>query len=211
MLSKNSLAVVSAGVAAALLIAACGLPGGGQSAEGPASSEPALDVATEASDWTGTITMFAQAYTPNATVANSDDLTALAEAAAAYQQDHPGITIEFVDEKFDTYTDTVRVKAAAGEMWDVYWAQWNALNGSLPRGIAVNLAPAFAEANPYAPEYDTWAEAMNPQVIAATAASEGTSYNINGDYVFTGWYYNKDLFAEAGVEELPRPGASSSN
>ena len=187
----------SAGLAflAALALASCGLPG----ASNGGSSDSALDVEADGSDWTGTITMFAQAYTPNSEVASSQKLTALQDVADAYEKDHPGVKIKFADEKFDVYTDTVRVKAAAGELWDVFWGQSAALNGSLPKGIAVNLAPALELPNKYEPDADSWREAMNPEVISATTAGDGSVYNINGDYVITGWYYNKDLFAQAGV------------
>jgi len=175
----------------------------GASSEGGDEAETIGAGESPAEEWTGTITMFAQEYTPNAEVANSYGLTALQDAADGFAEEHPGVTVEFVDEKFDVYTEQVRVKAAAGELWDVYWGQWAALNGSLPEGIAYDLAPAFEEPNPYAPEYDTWAEAMNPQVIEATRAGSGASYNINGDFVTTGWYYNADLFEQAGITEPP--------
>ncbi len=177
-------------------LSSCALPG----ANNNGGSGSALDVNADGSDWTGTITMFAQAYTPNSSVATSQKLTALRDVADAYEKDHPGVTIQFADEKFDVYTDAVRVKAAAGELWDVFWGQSAALNGSLPKGIAVNLAPALDVKNKYEPDAATWRDAMNPEVIAATTAGDGSVYNINGDYVLTGWYFNKELFAQAGVQ-----------
>ena len=115
--------------------------------------------------WTGTITMRAQAYTPNARDDESP-LVAFQEVADAYEAEHPGITIEFIDEEIPDNNNDIRVKAAAGELYDVFWAQWSSLNGTLPQGIAVDLAPYFAEPNPYAPDFETWAEAMNPTLIA---------------------------------------------
>lgn len=154
--------------------------------------------------WTGTITMFAQGYTPNAEFATDKTLTAMQTAADAWMADHPGVTIEFVDEEFQGYNDIVRARAASGELWDVFWAQWQALNGGgLPEGIAVDLSPYFAEPNPYAPDYQTWADAMNPTIIEETRAPNGANYNINGDYVATAFFYNADLFEQAGVEALP--------
>lgn len=190
---------ISVGLAfvTAIALASCGLPGA-STGGGDAGSE--LDIEADGSDWTGTITMFAQAYTPNSEVATSQQLTALQDVADAYEAENPGIEIEFIDEKFDIYTDAVRVKAAAGELWDVFWGQSAALNGSLPKGIAVNLAPALELPNKYEPDADNWREAMNPEVIAATTAGDGSVYNINGDYVLTGWYFNQELFEQAGVE-----------
>lgn len=200
--------VVTAAVLAVLL-AACGLPGAGggddgqDAALGGGSTTSGGEGEGDADAWTGTITMFAQQYTPNAQVANDLDLTALADAAAEYEDLNPGVTIEFVDDQFDNYLETVRTTAAAGELWDVFWGQWAALNGSLPDGIAYDLAPAFEEPNPYAEGFDTWADAMNQQVIATTRSGDGESFNINGDYVLTNWYYNRDLFEQAGVTGTP--------
>lgn len=152
--------------------------------------------------WTGTITMRAQAYTPNARDDESP-LSAFQEAADVYEAEHPGITVEFIDEEIADNNNDVRVKAAAGELYDVFWAQWNSLNGALPQGVAVDLAPYFAEPNPYAPDAATWAKAMNPTIIAETAAPSGASYNLNGDFVATAFFYNEALFDQAGITQTP--------
>lgn len=153
--------------------------------------------------WTGTITMYAQAYTPNATIANKNNLKQLQAAADAWQASHPGVTIQFVDEEFQGYNDVVRAKAAAGELWDVFWAQWSSLNNGLPEGIAVDLAPYFEQPNPYATDAAAWKNVMNETIINETKAPGGQSYNINGDYVATAFFYNKALFAKAGITNTP--------
>lgn len=167
-------------------------------------SSALLASATEeaAPQWTGTITMRAQAYTPNARDDESP-LTAFREVADAYEAEHPGVTIEFLDEEIPDNNNDIRVKAAAGELYDVFWAQWASLNGPLPQGIAVDLAPYFVEPNPYAPDFATWTEAMNPTIVAETAAPSGASYNLNGDFVATAFFYNQALFEQAGVTEEP--------
>lgn len=86
------------------------LPGGGSGGSEEAETIGAGESSAE--EWTGTITMFAQEYTPNAEVANSYGLTALQDAADGFAEEHPGVTVEFVDEKYDVYTEQVRVKAA---------------------------------------------------------------------------------------------------
>ncbi|MFB7650547.1 MULTISPECIES: ABC transporter substrate-binding protein [unclassified Streptomyces] len=186
------------------LISGCGLPGGNGTGAGHGSLTVPTDSPEAAGDWQGTITMFAQEYTPHAEVANGTGLDGLRAAADAWEKRHPGVRIRFVDDKFDDYVTTVRVKAAAGELWDVFWGQSVALNGQWPEGIAYDLTPALKQRNPYAPRYKTWAQAMNPQVINATKSGEGASYNINGDYVISKWYYNKDLFRKAGIKGPPR-------
>lgn len=186
--------------ASLLLLSSCGLPGG----KGTGSGGRSLGVPTSGkSEWRGTISMFAQEYTPHAKVANGTGLSGLRDAADAFEKKHPGVHIRFVDDKFDDYATTVRIKAAGGELWDVFWGQSAALNGQWPKGVAYDLTPALKRPNPYAPRYKTWAEAMNPQVINATKSGDGASYNINGDYVVSKWYYNKDLFEKAGLSTKP--------
>jgi raffinose/stachyose/melibiose transport system substrate-binding protein len=153
--------------------------------------------------WRGTITMYAQQYTPNRAGARFP-LTAFRAVADEYERAHPGITIAFVDEDFPVWNDTVRDKAATGALYDVFWAQWSALNGPLPPGIAVDLAPYFDQPNPYAPDEARWRDIMNPLVIEQTTAPNGATYNINGDFVATAFFYNMSLFERANIAAPPR-------
>lgn len=79
------------------------------------------------------------------TRASKTPLKALREVADDYEREHPGVKIKFVGEQFQQYNSVVRVKAAAGELWDVYWVQWTALNNALLTDIAVDLSPYFNE------------------------------------------------------------------
>ncbi len=168
-----------------------------------AAGVPRAAVGHAAAKWTGTITMYAHDYTPNSTVENKDNLKAFRQVADAYQKAHPGVTITFVDQ---TYTDpyqTYRVKAAAGEMFDIWWGQWAALNSTLPRGIAVDLTPYYKQKNPYISGNTAWQNAMNATVVNETQAPNGAHYNINGDFVGTAFFYNRDLFKKAGISGTP--------
>jgi len=168
-----------------------------------AAGVPRAAVGHAGATWTGTITMYAHDYTPNSTVENKDNLKAFRQVADAYQKSHPGVIINFVDQ---TYTDpyqTYRVKAAAGEMFDIWWGQWAALNSTLPRGIAVDLTPYYKQKNPYILGNTAWQNAMNATVVNETQAPNGAHYNINGDFVGTAFFYNKDLFKKAGISGTP--------
>ena len=156
-----------------------------------------------AATWTGTITMYAQNYTPNSTLPGATKLQGLRQVADTYEKLHPGVKIKFVDEQFSDYTQTVRTKSAAAELWDVFWAQYGDLNGVYPKGIATDLRPYFQQKNPYAPAAATWVKAINATVLAEVAAPDGAIYNINGDYVATTFYYNPALFKKAGIAKAP--------
>ena len=153
--------------------------------------------------WQGTITFFAQAYTPNSQLENAIQLKAFQEVADEYQQSHPGVTIQFINEDFPDYAQTVRVKSAGRELWDVYWAQWGELNGTFPQGIARDLTEDFAKPNPYIEGGAPWQEAMNQTVVNETVAPNGAHYHVNGDYVGTAFFFNTTLFQQAGITEAP--------
>ncbi|MFC3801098.1 ABC transporter substrate-binding protein [Cohnella sp. GCM10012308] len=205
--AKTSAALVALG----LVLSACGgnnAEDGQAASTAPAASGTAGSTAGsasgEAGGWKGTITIYAQVYTPNSkNIAGLKQQTALQDVAGEYEAAHPGIKIAFVDEEFKDYTQTVRVKAAAGELFDVYWGQWGDLNSTFPKGIAEDLTPYFSQPNPYIPGKATWGEAMNATVVNETKSPDGKSYNINGDYVATAFFYNKDLFAKAGISQPP--------
>lgn len=186
----------------AMILAACGVPFAGTGSQQALTPGSSRQVTPPRLSWTGTITMYAQHYTPNAAGAVVP-LKAFREVADEYERLRPGINVQFVDEKFVQYDTTLRIRAANGELWDVFWAQWTSLNGTLPPGVAVDLAPFLQEANPYLPDAPTWKAAMNQTIVAQTAAPSGAVYNINGDFVATSFFYNKDLFAAAGITTLP--------
>ncbi len=169
---------------------------------GAAAGGEAIPVGTQSS-WCGTISMYAQAYTPNAKVANTSNLTELQKAADAYAAKFPNCRkVSFIDDKFEDNITTIRTKAAAGDLFDIFWAQWTSFQGQLPDGVAYNLTPAMDAKSPYA-DAATWGDAMNKQIISDTRTGTGASYNVNGDFVANSWYYNKDLFTQAGITDLP--------
>lgn len=156
-----------------------------------------------ASGWQGTITFYAQSYTPNSKLEGATILQEFQNVADEYQQAHPGVTIQFIDEEFADYAQTVRVKSAGAEMYDIFWAQWGQLNGTFPKGIARDLNPDFDAPNPYIEGGTPWRDAMNPTVLGSTGAPTGEMYNVNGDFVGTAFFYHPDLFTQAGITEAP--------
>lgn len=153
--------------------------------------------------WQGEITFYAQAYTPNSELPNANQLAAFQEVADAYQAEHPGITIRFIDEEFPDYLQTLRVRSSGQELWDVFWVQSGQINGVLPNGIARDLTDLYDAPNPYIEGNTAWREAMNSTVIAYTTAPSGAIYIIDGDFVGTAFFYNQDLFTQAGIEAAP--------
>jgi len=197
---RHAVTTTTVTLAAVLTMGACQL---GSSSGETTVGGAAAPTAGAASTWCGTISMVAQEYTPNAKTANTLNLKELQKAADAYKQKYPCRTVSFVDDKFQDNITTIRTKAAAGDLFDIFWAQWTSFQGQLPSGVALNLSPAMGAPSPYAPEAKTWADSMNAQIIADTRTGNGASYNVNGDWVANGWYYNKDLFTKAGITKAP--------
>ncbi len=158
--------------------------------------------------WKGTITMFAQSYTPAAPgvklLKNETRLTALYVLAKQFEKMYPGIKIHFVNPSFQDTNQQVETKAAGGTMYDLYFNQYENFNTVFPKGIVYNLAPYFKQPNPYIPGNKHWDSVMNPKIVAETRAPGGQIYNVDGDYVGIGFFYNKSLFAKAGISSPPK-------
>ena len=152
--------------------------------------------------WKGTITLYVQDYTPNYP-GQKVPLKAFQQLADAYQKANPGIQIKFSTTPVPDNDTMVRVKAAAGELFDIYWAQTSSLNSTLPKGVATDLAPYFKQPNPYIPGNKAWQDVMNKTVLAETTAPGGAVYALSGDQVAYTIFYNKDLFKKAGVIKEP--------
>lgn len=152
--------------------------------------------------WRGTITMYVQDYTPNWPGVERP-LKVFQQIASEYEKKYPGIKVKFSTVPIPDNDTNIRVKAAAGELFDIYWAQAASLNSTLPRGVAVDLAPAFRQPNPYIPGNRAWQDAMNKTVLAESRAPGGPVYVLSGDQVAYTIFYNKDLFRKAGISKPP--------
>lgn len=150
----------------------------------------------------GTISMYVQEYTPNWPGVDKP-LKAFQQIADEYQKRYPGIKISFWTKPIPDNNQNIRIKAAAGELFDVYWAQTADLNSTLPRGVAADLAPYFKQPNPYIAGNKAWQDVMNPQTLAESRTPAGAIYTLSADQVAYTIYYNKDLLKKAGVAKAP--------
>lgn len=157
----------------------------------------------QAAPWTGTITVRAsQVVTPNSTLPNAPKVKTLQEVADEYEKKHPGIKIKFVDESIDNYLQIYRARAAAGELWDIFWANAPTLFEDLPEGIALDLRPYLNEKSPYS-NSKTWRESLNKQMLTQFTSPTGAIYSVGGDALVASFYYNPALFKKAGITREP--------
>lgn len=148
--------------------------------------------------WKGTITMFAQAYTPVAPgvkrVKDEAKLTEFETLAKQFEAMYPGIKIKFIPASFQDSDEQVETMTAGGDMYDVYWNIYDNFNAVFPPGIVYNLNPYFNEPDPYIPGNKAWKDVMSTRVLNETADSaNGAHYIVDGDWVGTAFYYNLHL------------------
>lgn len=154
--------------------------------------------------WTGEITFYAKEYTPK----EPDDINPnppkkLQEYADEYEKAHPGVTIKFVELPGDTVmNEYIRTQAAAKQMPDITFIAYQAVGTQLPKDIFAPLDSYFDMEDPYV-EGKTWGETFNDAVMQMIQTGAGEHYTVSADYVETGIYYNKAMFEDAGITEMP--------
>ncbi|GGE36909.1 ABC transporter substrate-binding protein [Pullulanibacillus camelliae] len=152
----------------------------------------------------GTITMYAGDYSPNKIVLQNDKKATVMQTLADEYEKKTGVKIEFIkglpaDQDYMTW---VRTKAAGGQLPDIIWSQWYDANSALAKGTLIDLSPYLKAKNPYA-DNTPWNQLLNSQIMSETKAPNGSTYVINGDYVGTATFYNKEAFKKAGITSFP--------
>lgn len=159
----------------------------------------------EASGWTGEITFFAKEYTPK----EPDDInpnppSKLREYADAYEKEHPGVTIKFLELPGDVVmNEYIRTQASAKQLADITFINYEAVGTQLPKEMFTPIDPYFEKEDPYV-EGKKWGETFNDAVMEMTQTGAGSHYTVSADYVETGIYYNKAMFEKAGIKEVPK-------
>lgn len=200
MITRRTLLGAAAGLAGAGVLASCssgGETGGGEALPTRTDGLPDLT-------WKGTITMGAQAYTPSVEGVNlapgTRELHEFANAAEAFTELYPDITITFLGSEYTYDIDQMKTAATGGQLPDVWWQQNSTVKTSFPKGVALNLHEYMDQPNPFIEGNAAWRDVLNDSVYAITAADPETIYTINGDFVGTAFFYNVRMFEEAGVE-----------
>lgn len=192
----------------AMVLSACAAPPAAPAAPaaGGEAAAPAAGDTAAAPAATGDkqkLSVYLQCYfDPNV----EPDTAKIAEQLVAdYEALHPDVDIELVPNQpsgvdFETF---LAARMAANESPDIMWQQFGTRN---VRGSSwwSPLNDAFEKPNPYIeagqPGSERWADAFQDYVLNQTRAADGNWYQASLDWVETGYYYNKDIFAAAGVD-----------
>jgi ABC-type glycerol-3-phosphate transport system substrate-binding protein len=148
----------------------------------------------------GTITFYAQAYSPvDPTETNPNPPTAFKEVAQKWTALNPGINIEFFID-LGEQANWLRTKMAGAQAPDIFWAQYYELNsGQYPAGSFVPLTQYLDRPNKYVSGNSRWLDLFPESLIQTVRAPNGDINLIDGDYVATQVIYNARMFREAGI------------
>jgi ABC-type glycerol-3-phosphate transport system substrate-binding protein len=193
--AKKSLVCLSAILTVLFLFAACN-----RQSSSPSSSAGSSG-ASDGLKFKGTITFYAQAYSPvEPTETNPNPPTAFKEVAQKWMALNPGIEIEFFLD-LGEQANWLRTKMAGGQAPDIFWAQYYELNsGQYPAGSFVPLTSYLERPNKYVSGNSRWLDLFPDSLIQSVRAPNGDINLIDGDYVATQVIYNARMFREAGID-----------
>lgn len=164
----------------------------------------------------GTITMYASSYDPAIRGVKAAPGTVvdpeMQVAANAFHKLYPGISIKFIPPTANSagYSSGQWYisEAAAGTLPDVTWVPGYYVNVTLPTGLFQDLSPSFEKPNPFIPGNKKWistmsSAALNIDIVPGNTPGTSGDFVVNGDWGGIGFYYNKNLFKEAGIAAPP--------
>lgn len=117
--------------------------------------------------------------------------------ADEYEKQNEGVKIDIWDKDRSGYTDWVSQQLSAGNMTaDII--EGNIAQGFFGANKFVDLLNYMNETNPYADEENTrWLEMLDESAYRPDFGE--AMYMLNVDMVQAGWFYNKNLFKQAGI------------
>lgn len=156
----------------------------------------------------GKIRMEAHDYTPSQSMEKTPNNPiphdALARVIEQYQEMHPEVEIELLRVPEGDDARVWAVTQLTGDIApDIMWTQSFDANRDIGKGWWVELDPYLEEPNPYVeagqPGSERWLDQFFEGPTAAKFAPDGHIYVIPYDLVTTFFYYNEQIFEQAGV------------
>ncbi len=191
-MNRKIFVLISVLLVAAFMLTACGTAAATEAAaEEPAMEEPAMEEApAEAEAEPVTITWWH--------ISTKDPaLSDWQRMADDYMAAHPNVTIEITvleNESFKTKLTTVM---QSGEVPDIFQS-WG--GGTLKEQIDAGLLKDITA--DLDADGGAWRDTFAPGALAVFA-SDGENYGVPWDMGMVGWWYNKDLFEQAGIASTP--------
>lgn len=127
-------------------------------------------------------------------IANTEPMLSVwAEAAKAYEQAHPNVKINITPLENEAFKAKLTTVTQAGAPPDIFHT-WG--GGVLKQQVTAHLVQDLTNAT--AP----WIDTLTPASLQAYVI-DGKNYGIPFDIGMVGFWYNKELFARAGVSAPP--------
>jgi raffinose/stachyose/melibiose transport system substrate-binding protein len=113
--------------------------------------------------------------------------------ADEYTAEHPDVTINITVLENEAFKSKLALEMQAGNAPDIFQS-WGG-------GVLAEQADA-GMARPIADEIGEWVDSMNPAAMSIYQV-DGVQYGVPYNFGLVGFWYNKDLFEQAGIAEPP--------
>jgi ABC-type glycerol-3-phosphate transport system substrate-binding protein len=127
------------------------------------------------------------------------------ELVAEYEAAHPDVKINLIPHIADVnaYQAWLTTRFTAGDEPDITWQQFYQRNTEgTDNWLALN--EYMEQPNPYIPEgengHDRWGDIFFENVLAQIRGGDGNWYQVNTNWVETGFYVNEDMLTENGID-----------
>jgi ABC-type glycerol-3-phosphate transport system substrate-binding protein len=120
-----------------------------------------------------------------------------------YMKLHPNVTIAVDDSKMGG-TDWIQAKYIAQDLPDIYAYNYDYIIQNYWKEWSISLNSMLDRPNPYVSGNQHWKDMFDPNMLNIVKAPDGNYYSIIYDSVGTELFYNKKLFADAGITSEPK-------
>jgi len=132
---------------------------------------------------------------------SGNDTQTWENVAMAYEALHPKVDVRVELKPGDGYQEWIRAQFAAGTP-EASYMNANVVADLLQAGKFLDLAPYFDKVSPYTNQ--PWREDMEDWAVDnMTDPIEGKAYVLNLETVQVLWFYNKRIFEEVGITDIP--------
>src|SRR5690606_7981571 len=115
------------------------------------------------------------------------------DLAKKYEAQHKNVKIEITPLENQAFKSRLTTVAQSGELPDIFQS-WG--GGILQSQVEAGLVKDITA------DVESWTDTLLPQALKPYQA-DGKTYGIPFDMGMVGFWYNKELFQKAGIEEVP--------
>jgi raffinose/stachyose/melibiose transport system substrate-binding protein len=124
---------------------------------------------------------------------NDPGLSLWEDIAAEFEDEHPNVTIDITVYENEAFKTAVAPRLQAGDPPDLFQS-WG--GGELVQQVDAGLVQDISD------DVEPWIGDLNQGAVGMYQV-DGAQYGIPFDLGMVGFWYNEDLFAQAGIEEPP--------